>query len=99
MSEIIGDNKTGVGIRRMLRRDAGQIFSIAERCGLGYWSQTDYEKEIGRPNCVAAAAETKDKNIIGFMISRLIMLKNDDNNINRFSELLPTIEKNNRSGN
>lgn len=68
-NECAGD--VGVEIRHMMSADAQQVFELAQKCGLSFWSKADYEKETEREDSFAAVSELRGK-INGFIIMRLI---------------------------
>lgn len=69
--DTTADKTFFVEIIRMKASDAPEVFGLAQKCALAYWSQIDYEKEARRENAFALIAKSSDK-IIGFLVARLI---------------------------
>lgn len=55
--------------------DLKRVSSIAEACGLALWSVEDYSRQLESVDCCALVAGNGENETIGFIISRLIKLR------------------------
>jgi ribosomal-protein-alanine N-acetyltransferase len=67
-----------ISIVKMTERHIDAVFNLAQESRLSFWSVADYQKEIVRNDAVCLAAELNKshKELIAFIIARLIMQEN-----------------------
>lgn len=85
MSEITlrNNDRCAVGVDRIefrpfTRSDAQEVYFLAEQLNLGYWSLEDYLKE-SEVNESFSLVALFDKELIGFIVTRLITYENINN--------------------
>lgn len=78
--------EAGINLRNAEILDAEAIKEIERECGLAPWSIVDYQKEVYRGDTLFYVCEVEGK-AVGFILSRLIMTKNlNDNKLGLNSE-------------
>ena len=72
---------TDIVIKKIEAADTKQIAEMIFENNLGYWSESDLEQEIDRQDSISLAA-VKNKEIVGFVVARLITSHHFDLKIN-----------------
>ena len=69
------EKKDFIAIAQMKESHLSEVLKIAQKNNLSYWSRADYKAETIREDSCCLIAEDPDKNVTGFLISRLIMIE------------------------
>lgn len=69
----LAKNTSRIKIVRMTEKHLAPVLRIARENNLSFWSYTDYETELARPESICIVAESQHKEAVGFLVARPIM--------------------------